>query len=138
MVIRDGKKTMLWLNEKPLYILFPELFKIYENLDVTIYHVKTEPQMVTFSRWLVGDLRTGWCKILTEVENLHLVNGRDLVQWKFGCNGHFSVKSVYQAMTASETGSYNKNMWKGKIPAKIKKNSAACHEQCNPHQRQHD
>jgi hypothetical protein len=83
--------------------------------DVTIYQVKTEPQLVTFTRWLVGDLRTGWGKILTEVENLHLVNGRDLVQRKFGCNGHFSVKSVYQAMTASEPGSYTKTCGKGRL-----------------------
>jgi hypothetical protein len=124
MVVRDCKRTLLWkdiwLNEKPLYTLYSDLFKICDNPDVTIYQVKLDPQNVTFTRWLVGDLRNSWGKILTDVENLHLVSSNDLVQWKFGTNGLFSVKSVYKAMIASDNGSYHQNIWKGKIPAKIK------------------
>jgi hypothetical protein len=70
--------------------------------------------------WLVGDLRSSWGKILSEVKHLHLVNSNDLVQWKFSSKGHFSVKSVYKAMTTSDNGPYHQNIWKGRIPAKIK------------------
>lgn len=45
--------------------------------------------------------------------------GKDVVSWKFGCNGKVTVKSVYNALTRNESGPYHK-IWKSKIPAKIK------------------
>jgi len=44
----------------------------------------------------------------------------DVVIWKFGGKGHFTVKSVYNALTSNDNGLYEKKIWKGKIPAKIK------------------
>jgi hypothetical protein len=82
--------------------------------------MKLEPQMITFTRWLVDDLRLGWDKILRDAANFQLVAEKDLIQWKFGNNGHFSVKSVYKALTVSDADPYHMKIWKGKIPAKIK------------------
>lgn len=45
---------------------------------------------------------------------------KNFVKWKFGCNGRFSVKSVYNALTMNDTGPYHIKIWKGKIRAKIK------------------
>jgi hypothetical protein len=33
--------------------------------------------------------------------------------------GVFSVKSMYNALSANESGRYHKRVWKGKIPEKI-------------------
>jgi hypothetical protein len=49
-----------------------------------------------------------------------LSEGDDMISWKFGNKGLFSVKSVYNAMTANESGTYVRIIWKGKIPSKIK------------------
>jgi hypothetical protein len=46
--------------------------------------------------------------------------GEDRVFWKFGALGRFTVKSVYNALTIDDSGPYHKNIWKAKIPAKIK------------------
>ena len=45
----------------------------------------------------------------------------DVVSWKFGLKGIFSVKSVYNALTVNEIGRYHKKIWKGKILEKLKK-----------------
>jgi hypothetical protein len=49
MVVRDGKKTLLWkdiwLYGKPLSSLFPDLFKICDNPDITIHQVKSDPHV---------------------------------------------------------------------------------------------
>jgi len=54
IITRDGKKTLFWkdtwLHDKPLCLIFPDLFKICEQPDVTVHHMKLEPQMITFTR----------------------------------------------------------------------------------------
>lgn len=44
----------------------------------------------------------------------------DEVVWKLGKKKAFSVKSVYDALSVSSQGIYHKNIWKGRIPEKIK------------------
>jgi len=44
----------------------------------------------------------------------------DSVIWKLEKKGTFSVKTVYNGLSRSETGIYHKRIWKGRIPAKIK------------------
>jgi hypothetical protein len=46
------------------------------------------------------------------------MNGEDFMMWKFGTNGHFSVKSTYKAMTSSDVGPYHKESGGGKLPPK--------------------
>jgi len=65
-------------------------------------------------------LRQGWDKILRDAANFQLVAEKDLIQWKFGNNGHFSVKSFYKTLTISDADPYHMKIWKRKIPAKIK------------------
>jgi hypothetical protein len=124
MIVKNGKKTRLWkdswLCEKPLCTLFPDLFRICENPEVTIFQTALDPQVVSFNRWLIDNLRIGWEKILLEVNKLQLTNELDVVVWKFSNNGLFNVKSVYKALTYSDADPYHKTIWKGKIPAKIK------------------
>jgi hypothetical protein len=40
--------------------------------------------------------------------------------WKWGKNGKLTVKSTYNALTESNNGTYVKQIWRGKIPPKIK------------------
>lgn len=49
-----------------------------------------------------------------------LKEGADRIVWSLQENKRFSVTSVYNAITSNDAGTYHKNIWKGKIPAKIK------------------
>lgn len=44
----------------------------------------------------------------------------DLVKWKQGKKGLFTVQSAYNAMTSNGVGPDFKYIWKSKIPPKIK------------------
>ena len=91
-----------------------------QQSDLTVFQVKTDIQSVTFCRWLVDIWKENWEKIVHDLVNVHMCDGVDFVKWKFGCNGRFSVKTVYNALTMNDTGPYHIKIWKGKIPAKIK------------------
>ena len=52
---------------------------------------------------------------MNKVDEINLSNGMDYVVWKFDKNGIFSVKSIYNALTIYDAGSYFKKIWKGKI-----------------------
>jgi hypothetical protein len=118
------KKTLFcrdtWLYEKPLNILYPNLFKLCEQPDISLYSVKMNSLVITFTRWLVDDLREHWNNILRDVSNIILDTSDDVILWKFGNKGSFTVKSVYNALSTNDVGPYHKKIWKGNIPAKIK------------------
>jgi hypothetical protein len=52
--------------------------------------------------------------------NIQVVDSDDTIVWNACKKGKFTVKSVYDALTVSHTGTYYKRIWKGKIPEKIK------------------
>jgi hypothetical protein len=56
-------------------------------------------------------LRLGWDNIQRDAANFQLVAEKDLIQWKFGNNGHFSVKSVYEALTVGKGRSLPKSKY---------------------------
>jgi hypothetical protein len=66
-------------------MLFPDLFAMCQQPDITVSQVKSNTQSVTFSRWLLGEWRENWEIILLDLTNIHLSNGVDSVTWKFGC-----------------------------------------------------
>jgi hypothetical protein len=57
---------------------------------------------------------------MKDILETQLVSEHDSVSWKLEARGKFSMKSTYNALTCFEGGSSFKNIWKGKILAKIK------------------
>ena len=108
------------MYDKPLNVLFPDLFKLCEKQNIPVQQVKCDIQLVSFTRWLVNDLQHDWLKILSYLNLINKSDCKDKVTWKFGKNGRFSVKSTYDAMTVNDSGLYNKRIWKSKVPSKIK------------------
>jgi hypothetical protein len=64
MKIKNGNGTIFWkdawLYDKPLNVLFPDLLKICEQPDISVCQVKIDPNSLSFSRWLVDDLKSCW------------------------------------------------------------------------------
>jgi hypothetical protein len=124
MKIRNRHNTLFWKDKwlfaQPLSQLFPDLFSMCQQQNASVAMVILNPDAVTFTRWLVDDWRVSWNKILAELACIHLCEGNDIISWKFGNKGLFSVKSIYNVMTANDSGPYAKAIWKGRIPSKIK------------------
>lgn len=49
-----------------------------------------------------------------------MYDGKDIIKWKWGKLGNFSVRSVYEALIKNDSGRNFKAIWKGNIPNKIK------------------
>lgn len=122
-VVGNGKKILFWkdrwAHDQPFAELFPDLFKMAQKHNISLAEVKNDPNSVHFSRWLVGIWKKQWDSIVYDISMTQLNNSDDYVIWKFGTKGTFTVKSVYNALTANESGPSHRKIWKSKIPAKI-------------------
>jgi hypothetical protein len=106
--VKNGSNTLFWkdtwLFDKPIQLLFPGLFEICLQPDISVAHMKQN--LVRFKRWLVDDLKNGWCEITKKTDGLVLTNDKDVVIWNLGKSGNFSVKSVYKALTSCDASFY--------------------------------
>lgn len=68
--------------DKPLCILFPCLYKISEQPDISVQQVWNDVAAFTFTRWLVDDLRTNWGLILDELKNFQFTDEMDTINWR--------------------------------------------------------
>lgn len=87
-------------------MVYPDLFKLCLEKEITVSRMKANPQSVTFSRWLIEGWRDDWEQILLQVDSIQLREGEDTITWKIGPHGRFTVKSVYNALTSNESGPY--------------------------------
>jgi len=121
--IGDGVLTRFWLDpwlyKEPLYVIAPILFELCENKNISVAQALNGTQ-ISFRRWPFDDLRSTWETIWHDAVNFRLTSNADSVLWLIGKSSKFSVKSVYNALTKSSSGTCHKRIWKGKIPEKIK------------------
>ena len=108
-----------WLYKEPLYVIVPILFELCENKNISVAQALNGTQ-ISLRRWLFDDLRSTWETIWLDAVNFWLTSNVDSVLWLIGKSSIFSVKSVYNALTKSSSGTCHKKIWKGKIPEKIK------------------
>jgi hypothetical protein len=101
-------------------MLYPDLFKMTQQQDVTLAEVMLNPHALTFSRWLVDVWAEQWKVILNDMSKISLKDCNDVVCWKFGKKGLFTVKTMYDCLTTNDSGPYHKKIWKSRIPGKIK------------------
>lgn len=121
--IGNGELTSSWndvfLFDKPLSATAPVLYELCESKEVTVAQFR-RGMKITFRRWLPEDLRTCWDKICADISTFQFSDISNSVIWMLEGKGILSVKSVYNALSKSEIGTYHKRIWKGRIPPKIK------------------
>jgi anaerobic selenocysteine-containing dehydrogenase len=91
-----------------------------DQKEVNVNRVKNGEISFSFRRWLPIELKNIWDKIWALAMSYRLTENKDKILWKWDTKGKFTVKSVYNALTEGESGSYLKQIWRGKIPPKIK------------------
>jgi hypothetical protein len=121
-LVGNGKKILFWkdrwLYDKPLDIIFPDLFKMAQQQDISLAEAKMNPDKITLSRWLVDQWQKQWEHITFELSKISLNDSDDIVLWRFGKKCNFFVKSMYDMLSVNDLGSYFKKIWKSKIPKK--------------------
>jgi hypothetical protein len=123
--VNDGSQTRFWgdnwLGLGALKFCFPLLYNLARRKNSTVAFVfSIVPLNISFPRGLVHQLRAQWFQLVTLVAYTNLTTNRDSFRWDLTANGLFYVQSLYQEILNNGTVRDNKDLWKLKIPLKIK------------------
>lgn len=122
--VKDGSQTRFWLDtwlgNKPLKDKFPALCNIVRRKHDTIATVMSSPILnISFRRNLVGANLTNWHRIVASLQQVNLIQQRDVFVWGLKASGVFTVKSMYAALINNGVR-VSQDIWQTKLPMKIK------------------
>lgn len=124
--IKDGSEIHfcedIWLGNASLREQYPALYVNARDKNNTIAQVlSSSPSNLSFRRDLIGPRLVSWHNLLSRLDSINLTQGRDVFHWNLTTSGSFTVDFMYRALTHSGVPvSNNKNIWKSKIPLKVK------------------
>jgi hypothetical protein len=81
--------------------------------------LSTMPLNVSFRRILTENLML-WNDLVRRIMHVHLNNHKDMFIWNLHQHGQFTVHSMYLALINNGTSHMNKQLWRLKVPLKIK------------------
>jgi hypothetical protein len=88
IIIGNGQKTLFWhdkwLYDNSLIQLFPDLFDMCNQQNISVEKMKINPSAVTFTRFLVDIWKENWDQILLDTASVCLDMRDDKIAWKFG------------------------------------------------------
>ena len=125
-VVGNGEKTRfwedIWLGDKPLASQYPSLYNIVHRKQVSVADVLSHapPPNLSFRRGLSGDKWTKWLHLVERIMQVNLTNQNDVFKWGLTDSGIFTVKSMYLDFMSDHTRFLRKDLWKMKVPLKIK------------------
>jgi hypothetical protein len=102
-VVVSGKQTRfwkdIWLEECPLKIFFPNLFKICHEQDISVEEANRKQWGLEYSRNLGDKELEEWRKMMKMLERVELSEGSDKVVWMLENSEKFTTRSLYGLIT---------------------------------------
>jgi hypothetical protein len=124
MKVGNGKLTSLWhdawCSSQPLRDMFPDIFTICNEQNVTVAESAALGWNLSFRRFLTPDLGHQVHGLLHIVRQTVLSHEKDKLCWKWTKSGKFTVKSMYNHLCRNSMDRSFKHLWKSRIPLKIK------------------
>jgi hypothetical protein len=109
-----------WLSEQPLSLIFPRLFSISLNLDITVNKAFASGiKNLKFRRVIVGQKNEQWLQLCGVCDAMTLSNDPNKLWWKLSESGVFTVKSLYRVLQNYGVVPYN-FMWEIKMAMRVK------------------
>jgi hypothetical protein len=81
---------------------------------------QTIPLNISFCRGLVAQLREQWMDLVAHLVHVRLNTASDTFRWDLSADGSFSVHSMYKGLITNVNVAWHKDIWKAKMPLKIK------------------
>uniref|UniRef100_A0A8I6WF16 Reverse transcriptase zinc-binding domain-containing protein n=1 Tax=Hordeum vulgare subsp. vulgare TaxID=112509 RepID=A0A8I6WF16_HORVV len=124
-IIGNGEGTRFWedswLGETPLATQYPALYNIAQRKDAYVATIlQSHPLNIQFRRSLIGHRWADWLHLVRRLMDIQLSDETDRVQWKLTNSGIFTVKSMYLNLIDTITIPKSRNIWKVKVPLRIK------------------
>ena len=124
-IVGNGNDTRFWedkwLGDTPLATQYPSLYRIVQRREALVATVmQSIPLNIQFRRVLVGDRWEAWLHLVRRLMEVQLTPQPDQLWWKLTSSGEFTVKSMYIDIINSSVIPSSKEVWKVKVPLKIK------------------
>jgi hypothetical protein len=78
------------------------------------------PLNFSFRRFLNQNNRRLWNELVRRIMHVRLKDQADVFIWNLHQNGQYTIKSLYLALISNDVINMNKQLWKLKVPLKIK------------------
>ena len=110
------------MGRGPLRDSYPRLFRICADPTISLEDAfNGQAWGLTFRRNLDDPHDAiDWTNMTREVEAIHRDEGQDAVRWALEASGSFSTNSLYLKISGGNSMVFFKDVWKMKIPTKIK------------------
>jgi hypothetical protein len=110
-----------WLNNYSFQHQYPSLYNIVRRKYATVEDLfSTVPLNVYFRMFLNQNNRRLWNELVGRIMHVRLNDQVDVFIWNLHQNGQYTVKSLYLALISNYVINMNKQLWKLKVPMKIK------------------
>ncbi|KAK1666246.1 hypothetical protein QYE76_054405 [Lolium multiflorum] len=123
-LIGDGRRTFFWTDwwcqDRPIKEIFPDLFNICDNPNISVAAALDGELNIVFRRSLNPEGRRQWIELGMLTESTTLSHNKDKVTWHLESSGNFSVQSLYAKLSQGASVAYHKDVWEAKVPLKIK------------------
>jgi hypothetical protein len=124
MLVVGGNETDFWhdawCGDVSLCEKFPGLFVVCNQQQKTVKEMHDSGWNLTFRRWLDPSLQNQLRVLKYQLLTVALGVGADRPIWKFTKSRKFTVKSLYSKLSAVGVDRSFKQLWKARIPLKIK------------------
>ena len=123
--IKDGTQTRFWedtwASNQPFKDIYPTIYNIAHHPHDTVAKVMNSTSLnISFRRALVDEKLDEWLRLVAQVSNFNLTQGRDTFSWHLTKSGQFTVRSMYLHLANHNFPFRHKFIWKLKVPLKIK------------------
>lgn len=124
--VGSGSSTLFWFDRwvgnRPLAARFSELFSIAVDPRVSVEAALIDLGRLAFRRPFGPTEVAAWDALLQSIalQPLDVDNTHDSVSWRLETSGHFSTKSLYQAIAPSTAPEPFSLIWDIRLPLKIR------------------
>jgi hypothetical protein len=99
---------------------FLSFFYICSHQVITVAEAAELGWQFNYRRWMNPEIQSQWRQMRDSLAMVALNSDTDKPKWKYTKNGIFSVKSLYEKLSAVGVDRSFKQLWKSKLPLKIK------------------
>jgi hypothetical protein len=123
--LQNGKQIWFWedkwLRNYSFQHQYPLLYNIVRRKYATVEEVLSMmPLNISFRRFLNPNNRRLWNELVGRIMHVRLNDQADVFIWSLQQNGQYIVRSLYLALICNAIAHMNKQLWKLKVPLKIK------------------